>query len=308
MSIEVICDCGEHLEAPEPLLGKKTKCPKCSRIIVVEAVPVLQAMKAPAQNTKLTPQQLFEKVKETVVGVAHDEGSGTGFFLDKSGLIVTNRHVVGLKSESIISLYGNKEVPGRVVRAFRHVDLAFVKVDESPSKWAALADSSPVSVGQYVYAIGYPRGLPNTLTEGLVSAVGRYINGRHFIQTDAAINPGNSGGPLFNEHGEVVGVNTMGMADAEGLNFAVPAGIVRDCLSKVITEGSCDKHYCSICGSSSSAAKYCDVCGAQLVTETGRSHTEGKKEHKEPPSECPVCKKKVETQGLRYCSHCGTTL
>ena len=312
MPIEMKCSCGKILKVPDSLYGKKARCPFCSTVITIlgddQEVIKTKEEKKEGSRRKLSPQELFENMKETVVGVYHDEGSGTGFFADQKGLIATNRHVVGLKKTVIVRLSNSKEVPGRVVRSFRDEDLAFIKVDEVKGKCVPLADPDGIKEGQPVCAIGYPKNLANTLTRGVVSSAGRYIQGRHYIQTDASINPGNSGGPLFNENGEVIGVNTWGLKGEgiEGLNFAIPVDVLCECQKKVLEEDGITCVYCSICGHSSKADKYCENCGSVLTSDRGkRDSTE--KLQTGGLSACPVCKEKVDPAN-KYCQKCGATL
>ncbi len=311
MPIQIKCTCGKILKVPDFLFGKKARCPFCSTVITIlerdnEATMTKEVKETP--KPELTPQDLFENVKDTVVGIYHEEGSGSGFFLSSDGLIATNRHVVGLKNNVIVRLSDSKEIPGKVVRSFREVDLAFIKVEGAQVKWANLADPKAIKVGQSVCAIGYPRGLENTLTKGVVSAVGRYLEGRHFIQTDAPINPGNSGGPLFNSYGEVIGVNTMIFKESQGLGFAVPVETLQECRKKLMGEHVQGSHYCSICGHISKGEKYCGFCGSSFASiEANVSSSPNKSQGSTPISNCPVCRQKIEPN-TKYCSRCGTKI
>src|SRR5262249_58163794 len=124
---------------------------------------------------------------------------------------------------------------GKVVRSIRSLDLAFV-LAEGERQCTALELAAPesVKVGQEVIAIGHPRGLGNTVTRGIVSSLGRLINGTKYLQTDAAINPGNSGGPLINEKSQVVGISTMILNGAHGIGFALPPGPLRSAVGEVL--------------------------------------------------------------------------
>lgn len=156
-------------------------------------------------------------------------GQGSGFLIDKSGVILTNSHVVNGATKVTVTLKDGRTFEGKV-RGFDEVtDLAVVKIDGSDLPVAPLADSDAVSVGDWAIAVGNPLGLDNTVTLGIVSTLHRssaqigLIDKRlDFIQTDAAINPGNSGGPLLNDRGEVIGINTAIRADAMGIGFAIP--------------------------------------------------------------------------------------
>jgi S1-C subfamily serine protease len=306
MGIEIKCTCGKILKVPTYLYGKKARCPHCGNVITIlteeKEVAAMEGNKADSPTT-LSPEDLFKQVKESVVCISHDQGLGSGFFIDSKGLIATNRHVVGLKKEVIVRLSDSKEIPGRVVRSFRETDLAFVKAEADRVKYVPLANPATIKEGQSVCAIGSPEGYHNSLTKGIVSATGRYVHGKHFIQTDASINHGNSGGPLLNDHGEVIGVNTWGYDGYEGLNFAIPVDVLNKCEKTVIGENALDSSYCSICGHSTKAEKYCDFCGSSL-NAAGVKTGETEKKRANTVSECRVCKHKIEP-GNKYCPKCG---
>jgi S1-C subfamily serine protease len=211
----------------------------------------------------------------------------------------------------VVAFYKSKEIPGKVVRSFRDLDLAFIKVNKKTSRFAHLSKSGDIKVGQYVFAIGYPSGLSNTLTQGVISAVGRYINKKHFIQTDAAINPGNSGGPLFNEAGEVIGVNTMILDQAQGIGFAIPVEVLHNCIEQIAREDIFSKHYCGICGNCSDSDMYCEMCGAALMREKDVVGSTSGTPVTAPVSKienCPACKISIDEINAKYCPRCGTTL
>ena len=162
-----------------------------------------------------------------------ESGSGTGFLIKKSGIIVTNYHVVEGASKLVVTLADNSQWPGKLIGADPNNDLAIVRIQAQPESYDILkfSDSNDIVVGQKVLALGNPFGLRQTLTTGIISALGRTIaakNGRKIegiIQTDAAINPGNSGGPLLDSEGNVIGINTaiIGSAGSVGIGFAVPS-------------------------------------------------------------------------------------
>jgi len=192
-------------------------------------------------------------------------GAGSGFVWDEEGHIVTNFHVVNggpsgrpgrgssLPRKVMVKLQGQEAaVEATVVGHEADKDLAVLKVDPAalsvPLRPVELAASSNLKVGQSVLAIGAPFGLDWTLTSGIVSALGRDIDGaggrpiRDCVQTDAAINPGNSGGPLLDSRGKLVGVNTMiyapgGLGANVGIGFAVPSDTVRRFVNQIITHG-----------------------------------------------------------------------
>jgi S1-C subfamily serine protease len=157
-------------------------------------------------------------------------GLGSGFILDKSGIILTNAHVVDQADKVTVRLKDGRTFEGKVKGIDEVTDLAVVKIntgDDLPV--APLGSSDNVQVGDWAIAVGNPLGFDNTVTLGIVSTLKRSsaqvgINDKRldFIQTDAAINPGNSGGPLLNGLGEVIGINTAIRADAMGIGFAIP--------------------------------------------------------------------------------------
>ncbi len=253
-------------------------------------------------------EALFEKLRECVVGINVESNLGSGFFLHPTGLIVTNRHVVGYARNAAIHLADGTQKEGRVVRAFREPDLAFLRVDFAPRAVAQLAPVGSARVGQTVLVIGHPMGLANTLTRGIISAVDREIQGRRLLQTDAAINPGNSGGPLFNEVGQVVGVATMGLGHSQGLNFAVQAEEVQQRMAHVFADErrAKDGTYCPICSGWGPVGNYCQTCGAALelpgqVVPAASSVPVAK------PAACPGCGREIH-DGDKFCSGCGKLL
>ncbi|MBD2292529.1 trypsin-like peptidase domain-containing protein [Anabaena sphaerica FACHB-251] len=157
-------------------------------------------------------------------------GLGSGFILDKSGIILTNAHVVDQADKVTVRLKDGRTFEGKVKGIDEVTDLAVVKINAgSDLPVAPLGSSSNVQVGDWAIAVGNPLGFDNTVTLGIVSTLKRSsaqvgISDKRldFIQTDAAINPGNSGGPLLNGQGEVIGINTAIRADAMGIGFAIP--------------------------------------------------------------------------------------
>lgn len=178
-------------------------------------------------------------------------GEGSGFVYDVEGHIVTNNHVVDGATTVRVTFYDDVSVPAEVVGVDPDSDLAVVKVDPKGLKLVPLrlGDSRSLKVGQRVIAIGNPFGLNNTMTTGIVSALGRSIpagssllatnrfNIPDVIQTDAAINPGNSGGPLLNANGEVIGVNAAIESTSQswaGIGFSIPSAIVKNVVPMLI--------------------------------------------------------------------------
>ncbi len=164
------------------------------------------------------------------------KGQGTGFIIHKSGLVLTNNHVVDSSEDIRVRLSDDRELSARLVGRDERTDLALLEIDAGvPLPVAPLGNSESVQIGEWVIAIGNPFGLDHTVTAGIVSAKGRRDvkpaganSGFYdFIQTDASINPGNSGGPLINARGEVIGINTAMNAQAQGIGFAIPVNMAK---------------------------------------------------------------------------------
>jgi serine protease Do len=174
--------------------------------------------------------------------VLKQQALGSGFLVDDHGHVVTNAHVVDEATVVKVRLADDREYPAKVVGKDERLDVAVLELQAAPSDLptAALGSSDGLRVGEYVVAIGNPFGLGNTVTMGIVSAKGRAIGAGpydDFIQTDASINPGNSGGPLFNLHGQVVGINTAINPQGKGIGFAIPIDAVRDVLPQLVATG-----------------------------------------------------------------------
>ena len=173
------------------------------------------------------------------------EQSGTGFIVDKNGYIVTNEHVILGGDKITVKLQADSmEYRARVIGTDHETDLAVLKIDaHRPLDPVSIGNSDAVQVGDWAIAIGSPFTLEESVTAGIVSALGRDIDNssfKRFIQTDAAINPGNSGGPLVNIRGEVIGVNTMiatNHGGSEGVGFALPSNMVARVYNDIIRDG-----------------------------------------------------------------------
>ncbi len=174
------------------------------------------------------------------------EQSGTGFVVDKNGYIVTNNHVVERGDKIMVKLHDDStEYRARVIGTDIETDLAVIKIDAHKLlEPVSIGNSDAVQVGDWAVAIGSPFTLEESVTAGIVSALGREIEPRagfkRFIQTDAAINPGNSGGPLVNIRGEVIGVNTMiatSRGGSEGVGFALPSNMIVRVYNDIIRDG-----------------------------------------------------------------------
>ncbi|MGY6528376.1 MAG: trypsin-like peptidase domain-containing protein, partial [Cyanobacterium sp.] len=176
-----------------------------------------------------------------------DTGTGSGFIIREDGLIVTNAHVIENSDVVTVSLRDGRFFEGEVLGIDTMTDLAVVKIDAADLPVVTLGKSKDLIIGEWAIAIGNPLGLDNTVTAGIISAMGRSSNEIgvpdkrvRFIQTDAAINPGNSGGPLLNIEGEVIGINTAIKANAQGLGFAIPIETASRISQQLATKGKAD--------------------------------------------------------------------
>jgi serine protease Do len=192
------------------------------------------------------------------------ESAGSGFIVDlEKGYVVTNNHVIDGAESLMISTIDERQYPGKLIGGHKDSDVAVVQfedlksVDRSTLAQVAFGDSDKVEVGDWVVALGAPFQLPQTLTVGVVSALGRErIIGENtaledFIQTDAAINPGNSGGPLLNIDGQVIGINTAISSmsgSSAGIGFSVPSNIARNIAERLINTGKVERGFLGIQG------------------------------------------------------------
>jgi len=177
------------------------------------------------------------------------QGSGTGFFWDRLGHVVTNYHVIEGGDRFLVTLADQSDWEARLVGVAPDKDLAVLRIQAEHERLVplALGESGNLAVGQRVLALGNPFGLDQTLTVGIVSALGRELKSpagrviRDVIQTDAAINPGNSGGPLLDTRGRLIGVNTAIYSPSgasAGIGFAVPVDTVRRLVPQLIEFGA----------------------------------------------------------------------
>lgn len=185
-----------------------------------------------------TVRDLVKLLGESVVQVKTPSGLGSGYFLNEDGYLITNFHVIEGESRITIEVYHQDDGQldrksyrdVRIMALNKYADLALLKIEDKGApkfKPVPLGDADNLNVGDKVFAIGSPLGLERTVTEGIVSTKTRQMQGLLYLQTTAQINPGNSGGPLFNLHGEVIGVTNMKIVFGEGLGFAIPVEQVK---------------------------------------------------------------------------------
>lgn len=234
---------------------------------------VATQIKHEEESTEL--ENILENTTESIVGISKIKDIGTTIFLEKStenlnlgtgviiskeGYILTNQHVAGSQySTCYITLKNGVTDNGVVVWASEDLDLAIIKINIKNLPEANLGDSDNIKIGTSVYAIGNPVGyeLQRTVTSGIISGTNRIIkteddNTKSYleglIQTDATINQGNSGGPLINKNGEIIGITTLKIEDAEGIGFAIPINIVKPILKKLVETGKFEEPYLGISG------------------------------------------------------------
>jgi len=195
------------------------------------------------------PDQLRQRQpqKHTVVG------QGSGFVVSSDGYILTNHHVAGEATKVIVKFSDGREMTAKLIGSDPQIDVAVIKVDAKNLTTLPFGDSTKTEVGEWVLASGAPFGLTQTITAGIVSAVGRNSMGitsyENFIQTDAAINPGNSGGPLVNLRGEVIGINTAIFSrngGSVGLGFAIPIDMAKQDYEQIVAHGSVARGYLGV--------------------------------------------------------------
>jgi len=202
------------------------------------------------------PDTLFRRFFSEEFGAPDERierGTGSGFVLSEDGRIITNAHVVQGADMVNVTLKDGRTLEGQVLGVDVLTDVAVIQIEAQNLPVAPLGTAETLIPGQWAIAIGNPLGLDNTVTVGIVSAIGRSsaqvgISDKRvrFIQTDAAINPGNSGGPLLNDRGEVIGINTAIRANAQGLGFAIPIETALRVATQISTKGSAEHPFLGI--------------------------------------------------------------
>jgi putative serine protease PepD len=224
-------------------------------------------------------EQFVEVVKQvgpSVVLIQTDQGLASGVVYDAKGDVVTNNHVVEGAGGFQVTLANGRQHRARLVGSFAADDLAVLHIDAGGLQPAIFADSSRLQVGDVALAIGNPLGLQSSVTEGIVSALGRTVSEDsevalpNVIQTSAAINPGNSGGALVDLQGQVIGIPTLAATDpqlgggaAAGIGFAIPSNTVRDIATQLIGQGKVTNSHRAYLGVEVAAT----TSGGLLVTE-----------------------------------------
>ena len=230
----------------------------------------LSSNKSDVQLEEEDATKVLEKTIKCVVGISKikntgssiflnnstsELGLGTGMIVSENGYILTNWHVAGNKySNCYVTLDNGSVYNGNVMWADSDLDLAIIKISASNLNYISLGDSDNIKIGEKTYAIGNPIGVEfqRTVTSGIISGVNRTVKIEEnneasymedLIQTDATINPGNSGGPLINTKGEVIGVNSIKIKEAEGIGFAIPINIIKPILESFSVNGNFEEAY-----------------------------------------------------------------
>jgi serine protease Do len=195
------------------------------------------------------PEDMPKKLQRELVGI------GSGVIIDAKGYILSNYHVVGGGTQIEVTLSDGTQYPATVVGVDPKTDLGVIKISaDKPLPFLSFADSDEAKVGQWVVAIGHPRGLDQTVTHGIISAKhrtgitdpGSY---QDFLQTDAAINPGNSGGPLLTLRGQVIGINSVIASQSggfEGIGFAIPSNMAAHVTKALMTHGKVERGWVGV--------------------------------------------------------------
>jgi serine protease Do len=210
---------------------------------------------------------IVSDIANAVFKISHSEGSGTGFYLNDKKILVTNYHVVGgFRQVSVEDQKLNRYLADVIV-ADQDNDMAFLKVRADFNlPQIEFSPAGQLKSSDQVYVLGYPYGMPYTVTEGIVSAPNQLMDGRYYVQTDAAVNPGNSGGAVVDSTGKLVGITTAKFTEADNMGFAIPVEKLREELS--LLEQNPENKYaikCSSCGAlMTEQVEYCNNCGNQI--------------------------------------------
>jgi serine protease Do len=207
----------------------------------------------------------YETLRKAVFKINTAQGSGSGFYLEEFDVVVTNFHVIEGSKQVALEDQQKDRYLANVIFGNPETDIAFLKADRSIfTSSVDFKEIKEVNNRDKVWVIGYPFGMPYTETEGIVSNSNQFMNGRHFIQIDAAVNPGNSGGPVVDHDGNLLGVTTAKFTNADNMGFAIPGSVVLEELESM--KGNTEFRYAIKCNSCKNLVyektDYCPICGA----------------------------------------------
>lgn len=211
---------------------------------------------------------ISNKIQDSIYRINTSKGSGTGFYSLEHNIIITNHHVIEGNTLVSVEDQDKNRYLANVIYINTGKDIAFLQAKELPKPINTVTTSKNYETfrGDKVMVLGYPYGMPFTVTEGIVSNPQQIMDGNNFIQTDAAINPGNSGGPIINSNGELVGVVTSKFTNADNMGFAIPMDVLHEELSIVSElQGSSVTLACHSCnGLIAEKTSYCPNCGTDI--------------------------------------------
>ena len=210
---------------------------------------------------------VVQHIENSVYRINTANGSGTGFYSLQDNIIITNYHVVAGNLTVSVEGQDKNRYLAKVIYVNQGKDIAFLRAESlpKPTKTVLTTHTTEISSRDKVIVLGYPFGMPFTVTEGIVSNPKQVIDGSNFIQTDAAINPGNSGGPVINEKGELVGIVTSKFTEADNMGFAIPMETLREELEIVNELTNNLTIGCHSCyGLIEEKTSYCPNCGNDI--------------------------------------------
>ena len=233
--------CMARLFIGSVLVGHMGGCALAAPKDCKEDIPTLYQRVSPAvvmiSGQSINPYKLQDRVSRVI---------GSGFIFDSKGLILTNSHVAFGRQALYVSMDDGTVLPAKLIGADPIFDIAVIEIpkpEHGTLPTAVLGDSDKIRVGEAVIAIGNPLGLDQTVTRGIVSGLNRILPetplslSEPLIQTDAPINPGNSGGPLLNRCGEVIGINSAIIPNAQNIGFAIPSNLLKSVTSALLKDG-----------------------------------------------------------------------
>ncbi|HOJ78196.1 MAG TPA: trypsin-like peptidase domain-containing protein [Bacillota bacterium] len=256
----------QEIVGPDSIIKARNKV--APSVVYIDTVSVVSYRPSiPFGFRDFLPPGFFEEQQQ------ERRGQGSGFIIRPDGYILTNEHVVRGAQKLEVTLFNSKKFTGKIVGTDSYTDLAVIKIEANNLPAVEFGDSDNLTPGQWVVAIGNPFGLHDTVTAGIISALGRSLEDPNqqgnLIQTDAAINPGNSGGPLVDLSGNVIGINEAILKNAQGLGFAIPSNLAKKVADELIKKGKIERPATPWLGVALS-----DI-SPQIANYYGLSNTEG---------------------------------